>query len=590
MMGKRKWIIIAIIAVIIIAIAVIFIINEMRYHYEIEEIKQYHYFVLSQDGKYGVIDKSGNIVIEPTYEAVQIPNPSKPVFICIRSYNQENKEYDTVVYDDQNQELLVNYSNVQAIPINTNIETIPYEKSVVTYKKDGKYGLVSLEGKEITKPIYDEITSMNYKEGTFLVKQEEKAGVINMKGTVIIDNEYETIASDNYYNETTKNKTTGFIVSKKTQEGYRYGYIDYRGRTILEPEYTELERVNEVNSQKDLYFIAFKDGQAGLLKNKKIILNYEYEDISYNSLNDIFIVQRNGKKGVVNKEGNIILHPEYDNILFGGMYLNTEKQNETFIFDLQGNQVETDKVSLTATDNENYYIAIDENDIYTVVDQNGNTLIDRDYSYIEYLPGNYFIVARDGKNGVIDSTGKLVIDLKYTSIFRLNDTNILQAEIAEDKTIELYNFNMQKIASMDQAIVREYEPSDSISQKCIMLASSDDFLYFDMSGNSLEAKDIFKNSQLFAKKINEKWGFVDYDGNLRIQNEYDMVTDFNEYGFAGINQDGKWGIINAQGIVVQEPIYELDWIQPSFLGTYYRINAWYGDARYSNDVISEEES
>ena len=95
-----------------------------------------------------------------------------------------------------------------------------------------------------------------------------------MKGKVIIKNEYETIISDNYYNEATKNKTTGFIVSKKTNEGYRYGYINYRGNTILKPEYTELERVTQIQNENEFYFIAFKNGQAGLLKNKKVILNY----------------------------------------------------------------------------------------------------------------------------------------------------------------------------------------------------------------------------------------------------------------------------------------------------------------------------
>ena len=33
------------------------------------------YFVLQKDGKYGVIDKNANIVVEPNYENVVIPNP-----------------------------------------------------------------------------------------------------------------------------------------------------------------------------------------------------------------------------------------------------------------------------------------------------------------------------------------------------------------------------------------------------------------------------------------------------------------------------------------------------------------------------------
>lgn len=583
MKGKIKWIIIGIAIIAVIAIAIILIINEMRYSYKIEEITEINYTILVHEEKYGVIDKQGNIIIEPIYDAVQIPNPSKPVFICFGDYNEETKQYQTKVFNDKNEQLFQEYETVQVIPIKTNIETTPYEKSTLIYQKDGKYGLIDLEGKQITDAIYDEISSINYKEGTFAVTVEGKMGVINLKGKVIIKPEYETITSDNYYNEKTQNKTTGFIVSQKTEEGYRYGYINYRGRVILKTEYTELERVIEIADEKEIYLIAFKDGQAGLVKNKKVILNYEYEDIQYSSLNDVFVVQRNSKQGVVSKDGTTIVNTEYDSIIFGGMYINAKKGDNLYLFDLNGASVENkDIVSKTQTNNPNYFIAIDKNDIYTIVDSEDNVLVDNNYSYIEYLPGDYFIVARDGKNGVIDISGKSVIDLAYTSIFKLNDTELLQAEKIETKTIDLYSSTMNKIVSMDNATI-------TTGNNYIMLASDTDFAYYDFSGNKLDSKDVFPNNQLFAKKINDKWGFVDKEGNVVIENQYEMVTDFNEYGFAGIKLDGKWGVIEqANHQIIQEPIYELEWVQPIFIGKYYRIRDWYGDIRYSDDVAQNE--
>ena len=583
MKGKIKWIIIGIAIIAVIAIAIILIINEMGYSYKIEEITEINYTILVHEEKYGVIDKQGNIIIEPIYDAVQIPNPSKPVFICFGDYNEETKQYQIKVFNDKNEQLFQEYETVQVIPIETNIETTPYEKSTLIYQKDGKYGLIDLEGKQITDAIYDEISSINYKEGTFAVTVEGKMGVINLNGKVIIKPEYETITSDNYYNEKTQNKTTGFIVSQKTEEGYRYGYINYRGRVILKTEYTELERVIEIADEKEIYLIAFKDGQAGLVKNKKVILNYEYEDIQYSSLNDVFVVQRNSKQGVVSKDGTTIVNTEYDSIIFGGMYINAKKGDNLYLFDLNGASVENkDIVSKTQTNNPNYFIAIDKNDIYTIVDSEDNVLVDNNYSYIEYLPGDYFIVARDGKNGVIDISGKSVIDLAYTSIFKLNDTELLQAEKIETKTIDLYSSTMNKIVSMDNATI-------TTGNNYIMLASDTDFAYYDFSGNKLDSKDVFPNNQLFAKKINDKWGFVDKEGNVVIENQYEMVTDFNEYGFAGIKLDGKWGVIEqANHQIIQEPIYELEWVQPIFIGKYYRIRDWYGDIRYSDDVAQNE--
>ncbi len=571
---KIRWIIIGIVAVIIIAISIMAIINEVQLHYKVEEISEYNYFTLEQNQKYGVIDKNGNIVIEAEYEAVQIPNPSKAIFVCVKEYNENTKEYETVVYNEKKEVLFSNYKNVQSISIYTNVNSTPYEKSVLTYKENGKYGLINLEGKQITKPVYDEISSINYKEGTFLVKQNELEGIINMKGKVIIKCEYESVTSDNYYSENGYNKQAGFIVSKKTEDGYRYGYVNYRGTIILNPIYTQLERVTEIANEKGVYFIAFKNGQAGLLKNNKEILNYEYEDIQYNVLGNIFITKRNGKYGAVNQEGTTVLYPEYDNVYTGGMYLNALKDKDIFIFDLNGNKIETNEVSKTKTENANYYITIDKNNKYKVVDSKDNIIIDKDYTYIEYLPGDYFIVERDSKSGIIDSNGKSVIELKYDSISRINETDILQME--KDRNIALYNLNMKEIVSMDNAIVKEVKDEKAY----ILLYSDTDFKYLDKNGNILTSQNLFENNSLFAKNINGKWGFVDKDGNLKVQNDYELVTDFNKYGFAGIKKDGKWGSINQNGEVVQEPTYDLKRNIPEFVGKYYRVNA----TKFSDEI------
>lgn len=577
MNGKIKWIIIGIVIIAIILVAGIFISNEVMISYKIEEIKDIKYNTLVHEEKYGVIDEKGNILVEPTYDAVQIPNPSKPVFICFGEYNKETKKYKITVFNDKNEQIFTDYENVQAIPIETNVETTPYEKNTLIYQKDEKFGLININGKEITKPIYEEISSIHYKEGTFTIKQDGKVGVINLKGKIIVKPEYETITSDNYYNEKTKNKTTGFIVSTKTQDGYRYGYINYRGQVILKTEYTELERVTEIANDKEIYFIAFKEGQAGLLKNKKVILNYEYEDIQYSSINSVFVVQRNSKQGVVSKTGETIVNTEYDSILFGGMYIDAKKGDNIYLFDINGGSIENKNIiSKTQTANPNYYITVDQNDVYSIVDKDEKVIIDNNYSYIEYLPGDYFIVARDGKNGVIDITGKSLIDLAYTSIFFLSDTKLIQAEKVDTKTIDLYSSDMHKIISMDNATI-------TTEENYIKIASDKDFAYYDFSGNKLDAKELFTNNKLFAKKINDKWGFVDKNGNIVIENKYEMVTDFNKYGFAGVKLNGKWGVIEqANNQIIQEPTYELDWEQPSFIGKYYRINDWYGEARYSD--------
>ena len=50
-----------------------------------------------------------------------------------------------------------------------------------------------------------------------------------------------------------------------------------------------------------------------------------------------------------------------------------------------------------------------------------------------------------------------------------------------------------------------------------------------------------------------------------------------------IKKDGKWGVVNSEGTIIQEPIYELKWENPSFIGKYYKVQAW-GEQYYSSQI------
>ena len=127
-MKKKKLIIIGILILIIIVIVVSLIIyfsNRAKYIFDVEYVSNIEYNTVKVEDKYGVIDGNGNIVIEPTYNVIQIPNPSKPVFICMSNYNTETKEYETKVLNDKKEQVITGYSNIQAIPANSTADGIP---------------------------------------------------------------------------------------------------------------------------------------------------------------------------------------------------------------------------------------------------------------------------------------------------------------------------------------------------------------------------------------------------------------------------------------------------------------------------------
>lgn len=578
---KKKSIFIVLIFIILIGIAIagvsIYFNNKAKYDFEITKVVQINYHVINENNKYGVIDRDGNVVVEAKYDVVQIPNPSKDIFICLYDYNSEEKDYSSDVFNSKGEKLYQEYENVQAIPTETTYDGIPFEKTVLKFKKDGKYGLINLDGKQVLKPEYESITAIPYKEGMLIVNQNEKCGVVNVNGKTLIPAEYESITADNYYSDQTMYKTTGFIVSKKSDEGYRYGYIDYKGKTIAKTEYTQIDRVTDVEDDKNVYLVAYKNGQAGLLKNKKVVLNYEYEDISYNAYNDVFVIKRNSKEGIADKQGKIKVPTEYTNISFGGIYVNADKDGQFVLLDLNGNVIENqDIVTKLPTKDGKHYIVADKNEMYDITDLNGESMIENSYSYMEEIEQNYFVVGNNNKNGIIDLSGKALVDLKYNSIFHIDGTDLLQANISDKNTISLIDKKTMKIlATMDNANVE-------IDDNYIRLYSDKESKYFSDTGKELITRDAFPNNKLYAKEVDGKWGFADRSGNIKVECKYDMVTEFNEYGFAGIKKNGKWGSINSKGEVVQEPKYKISWKNPVFVGKYYQSEEWHGDTYFTN--------
>ena len=67
-------------------------------------------------------------------------------------------------------------------------------------------------------------------------------GIINIKGTTLVKSQYDGIEADKYYEENTGYKKDGYITKETTEEGYRYGYINTKGKKILENKYNELYR------------------------------------------------------------------------------------------------------------------------------------------------------------------------------------------------------------------------------------------------------------------------------------------------------------------------------------------------------------
>ena len=552
--GNLKIVIAIVIILLVILVGVIIFKVNNKKPVEIIAQDPYEYFLMyTTDEAVGVIDKTGKEIIKPIYTCIYIPNQSKDVFICFT--DDENYQ----ILDSKGKDLFANYESVYPIVISDT--TLEMEKNVLSYEKDGKYGLIDYTGKELTKPIYDSVSSLTNKPGCISVKKDGLYGVVDSKGNIVIEPKYNTIKGDEYSSEAEGYSKTGYIISEKTSTGIIYGYINYEGKMLIEPKYELITRCQEYN-EDDIYLVFMNNGKKGVIKNKKIIINAKYQSINYYNTSGIFIVNKNGKYGFYKNNGDEILDAIYTEYSLAGNYISVKKDDTMMLYDIHGNLINTNNYkSIIETSNPSYFIATDESNYYSIISK--DVQIQDNYTNITYAFDNFFVfTTEEGKSGVLNIYSGIEVEPEYDYIIVLEGAKALEAR--KGNKVDIYSEKFEKVLTMEDAIV------EKVSDEYFSIYSKTEKQYINNTGNLVENTEVYKDLKLYSYQADDgKWGFINSQGTVVVDCKYDRVTELNEYGFAGICQDERWGVIDSSGNVIVVPSYEIEtYYEPSFIGKY----------------------
>ena len=163
-MTKKVNITIVVIIVIISLAISIYIPSKDRLSGKKEDTSK-NYQTIEENGKVGIKD-GDTTVIEPQYDKIIIPNEHREVFMC---QSGEEKKF----VNSKNEKIFDNYDAVELIEYDDS----KYEKNILKYEKNGKYGLLGITGKNVTEAKFEELTSFEKKEGEVLVKENGEYGL-----------------------------------------------------------------------------------------------------------------------------------------------------------------------------------------------------------------------------------------------------------------------------------------------------------------------------------------------------------------------------------------------------------------------------
>ena len=420
----------AVIIAIAVVIMFIFIIRNVFMQRE-KVTKNYQYFALYAQNKWGVINQDGDEVIIPSYqEMIIIPNEEKDVFVCTYDINEQTGTYKTKAINSKNEEIFTAYEQVEAIDNIDKNNNLWYEKNILKVSKNGKYGLIDLNGKELLPIEYDEITVLDGMENSIIIKKDGKVGLVNDNGSILIEVNYKDIRA---LGETYKD---GYIT---IDDAGKYGVVSATKKQILENKYDEIMPVY----LKDYYLIKEGEKKEVIDSNGNVILDSGFDDIKSATTNGVIFI-KNNLYGEISTSAEITLDAKYQDLkeVKDGIYI--AKQNDKYgIIDNVGNeQLAFEYAGITYNEKANLFFAEDSeyntsiiNDIYDVKatgilsevnneDEYIRMRVNDNYKYYDFkgeetantkvLKNNtIFLDKKDGKYGYVDKKGNPVTEYIY---------------------------------------------------------------------------------------------------------------------------------------------------------------------------------
>ena len=430
----------AVVGVIAVIVLFVFIINKLLKSDKntiASKNIELNYMSLYKDGNWGIINSSGETIIEPANgEMYEIPDKSKAVFVCTYDVSTVDDTFKTKAVNDKNQELFTGYENIFTVQNYDEKNNLWYEKNVLKVQKDGKFGLINLEGNEILPCEYDSIGTIKGVENSLIVKKDSNVGLVNNTGKVIIPVEYSEIET------ISKDYKDGYLV-KNTDS--KYGIINSEGNVVLECKYDDIKKIKDDNNyivkEDGTWKVVAEDGTTFLEgkvanaedmdngnviikeKGKYSVINTntdvkipaDYSGIAY-LFDDKYVAIKDGKYGVININNEEIVSFKYENITYNKTTEYLKAKNEDGTIDYMTKDF---SVKLTAGDEIllNGFIAI----------KNGDDLKYYNYKLEEksnkdvYTANTLFITKENGKYGFIDKDGKVTVEAKYDDAREQND-------------------------------------------------------------------------------------------------------------------------------------------------------------------------
>ncbi|WP_286856993.1 MULTISPECIES: WG repeat-containing protein [Sphingobacterium] len=504
--------------------------DEVGKNYLFEDMLQFHL-----NGKQGIANISGKVVVPPTYEDLS------NILLKTKKYTAffQNKAYGLI--DSQGTVVLpAVYKSL--IPVRGS--------DFLKIEEHGLQGLIDAAGKEVTPPLYDRIN--DFVRGHAVVEKAGRMGLIDESGKLLLYPQYDEIQFKNSAGQT----------------------VFYGDRVSLMPAVANaskeyLERIAaEAKLDAMPYYLRVKDkGKVGIFdwENAKPIFPTNFTEITIaNQHGETYFYAVNGNLyGIYDKLGNEILPPEYR--LQSGTYINRsymygDLNDSPFIFPVYDDK----RLGI--------YNSLKKQFIVPVGDVEISWLNARIFEIRRKVEGKSYTK----ESAVYNSDGQVLIP--YTQdiyLLKMLSDKLLLAEqgsqyvifnMKGEKVFERPEWNRNGYYSSFNIPENRKEDAKPFQSELFKINIKGENLFIDENGKQVRFNDFAYVGEFYdnlawvvSKKGDEMlYGLIDTKGNVVVNPRFDRLEVINDHpDLMLIKEKGKYGVLNRQGKIILEPIYDM---------------------------------
>lgn len=370
----------------------------------------------------------------------------------------------------------------------------------------------------------------DFENGTAKVMFNNYWGLINAKGKEILTVEYDSISP-------LSNNHRVIVKSSKC------GIVDKRGKIIIPCKY---DAYMHQDKKGDIF--AFQlNGKWGFVSEKdEIKIQFKYEDLT-NIADSVFVGKIKGLAGLFDYEGNTIIAPEYDNIMyrpFDDSKVSYAKKGEKYALINSKNEVVT-KCEYPFDLPYGEYITMKSfiHDRFCLVRwETGEVVIPYGYEELgNYVEGVLYACKND-KFGYINPNNETIIPFKFADAEDFSEGLAMVAVIKGFYTT-WWGGRMEKLAYgfIDKTGSFIIQPKFANQS----LAPGSGFK------EGLAVMGVERSDNIYP----DKYGYIDTTGKWVINPIYSDADDFVD-GVAIVKTREGYGAINKLGEIIVEPEYD----------------------------------